>query len=128
MLPSQNIAIEYQGQQHYEPVEAFGGLGSFENTIERDARKRRLSEENGVRVLDWRYDIPVTEERARAFLFSFGVAMSNKPCAESTLPTDDVLLEMAPAQENSKKKEKTVLHSPNVIRLYQWQHADIGKQ
>ena len=117
-LPSQNIAIEYQGQQHYEPVEAFGGQEAFENNIERDARKRRLSEENGVRVLDWRYDIPVTEESVRSFLLSNGVAIRNNLRAENTLPTDDILLEMAPVQEDSRKKEKPVRLSPNVIRQY----------
>lgn len=37
-----NIAIEYQGAQHYEPIDFFGGQEAFEKTVERDKRKKYL--------------------------------------------------------------------------------------
>ena len=46
-----NIAIEYQGIQHYKPVARFGGEEGFENTVARDRRKKRLCEENGVTLI-----------------------------------------------------------------------------
>jgi hypothetical protein len=63
-VPSLNLAIEYQGQQHYEAVELFGGKEGLAATQARDARKRALLAQNGVRLLEWRYDMPVTEENA----------------------------------------------------------------
>ena len=46
-----NIAIEYQGKQHFEPVEIFGGKEHFIEQQRRDALKRELSIKNGVRLV-----------------------------------------------------------------------------
>lgn len=45
------VAIEYQGKQHFEPVEIFGGIDSFERQKERDALKYKLSRENGIKLI-----------------------------------------------------------------------------
>jgi hypothetical protein len=45
-FPLLNIAVEYQGKQHFEPVSYFGGSESFKKNIERDKRKKKLSEIN----------------------------------------------------------------------------------
>jgi hypothetical protein len=50
-IPEKLIAIEYQGLQHSQPVEFFGGQDAFEKTLERDERKRLLCEENNVNLL-----------------------------------------------------------------------------
>ena len=44
----ENIAIEYQGKQHFEPVEFFGGQKHFEEQRKRDELKRERSEQNDV--------------------------------------------------------------------------------
>ena len=44
----ENIAIEYQGKQHFEAVEFFGGQKHFEEQSKRDELKREKSEQNGV--------------------------------------------------------------------------------
>lgn len=62
-IPEINLAVEYQGQQHYEPVGLFGGEEGFKNTQARDERKRLLLEANGVLLLEWKYDVPITQER-----------------------------------------------------------------
>ena len=46
-----NIAIEYQGQQHFEPVDFFGGEMAFEELKKRDAEKAVLSAQNGVKLV-----------------------------------------------------------------------------
>ncbi len=46
-----NIAIEYQGKQHYEPVEFFGGEKAFLKNQERDVRKRNLCIENKCKLI-----------------------------------------------------------------------------
>lgn len=61
-IPSKKVAIEYQGKQHYEPVEFFGGDAGYKNNIKRDRRKKMRCEANGIAVLYWDYDRPVTDE------------------------------------------------------------------
>ena len=50
-LPEYNIGVEYQGIQHYKPIDFFGGEDAFLKVQERDARKKRLCEENGCFLL-----------------------------------------------------------------------------
>ena len=59
-LPELDLAIEHQGEQHFLPVEAFGGESALDKTQERDRRKRTLCEKNGVSVIDVRFDDPIT--------------------------------------------------------------------
>lgn len=55
-IPSIKVGLEYQGIQHYQPIEYFGGKGSFITRVELDARKRKLCLENGVRLIEIKYD------------------------------------------------------------------------
>lgn len=50
-LDEYNIGIECQGGQHYEPCDVFGGQKEYENTVERDAIKKKLCEENNIPIL-----------------------------------------------------------------------------
>lgn len=65
-LPKYKIAIECQGIQHFEPTK-FGGTTlekakiMFEKCIERDKHKKKLCENNGVKLLyyaNFKYDFP----------------------------------------------------------------------
>ena len=55
-IPRLGLAIEYQGRQHYDPVEHFGGEDGLRRTQERDARKALACEENGISLVYFRYD------------------------------------------------------------------------
>ncbi len=46
-----NIAIEYQGKQHFEAINFFGGETGLKKTKERDKQKKKLSEENGIKLI-----------------------------------------------------------------------------
>lgn len=46
-----NVAIEYQGKQHFEPVEFFGGDDAFQDVRRRDKIKAELSRANGVKLV-----------------------------------------------------------------------------
>lgn len=50
-IPSLNIAIEYQGRQHFVAISRYGGEEELAKTKERDERKCLLCKENGVRLL-----------------------------------------------------------------------------
>lgn len=51
-----NIAVEYNGKQHYTPVRRFGGKIGLKRTLERDARKRLKCIENNCVLLELKYD------------------------------------------------------------------------
>lgn len=61
-ISSQNIAIEYQGKQHFEPVEFFGGQEHFEQQVKRDKLKKKLSKENGVNLIYINYNEIISDE------------------------------------------------------------------
>ena len=61
-IPSVKTAIEYQGKQHYEAVEFFGGANGLKDNQRRDARKRRRCRAEGIQVIYWNYDEPLTRE------------------------------------------------------------------
>lgn len=46
------VAVEYQGIQHSQPVEFFGGLAAFENQQQRDLDKRALCETYGMDLVE----------------------------------------------------------------------------
>ena len=48
---SKNTAIEYQGKQHFEPVEFFGGQEHFQKQVIRDKLKQELSAKNKIKLI-----------------------------------------------------------------------------
>lgn len=58
-IPSINIAIEYQGEQHYRAINFFGGKEALKKNKERDRRKRKLCNENNVKLIEWKYNLPI---------------------------------------------------------------------
>lgn len=54
-LLGMNIAIEYQGIQHYEPVDYFGGLPSFEKQLIKDKIKLNYATSNGITLVEVPY-------------------------------------------------------------------------
>lgn len=61
-VPSKNLAFEYQGKQHYEAIDFFGGEASFEKIKQLDALKMQKCKSNEVILIHWRHDEPITNE------------------------------------------------------------------
>lgn len=57
-FPKYNIAIEYDGKQHFEPIEIFGGTERFLQQQELDNRKNILCEKNNCKLfrVPYNYD------------------------------------------------------------------------
>lgn len=55
-FPELNIGIEYQGEQHFRPVEIFGGEEAFQKKLERDAAKSEKCLKNGCQLFYVNYD------------------------------------------------------------------------
>lgn len=56
------VAIEYQGKQHFEPVDFFGGKEAFEKGKIRDEEKKNLSKEHGIKLVYINFDEVITTE------------------------------------------------------------------
>ena len=51
-----SIAIEYQGKQHFTPINWFGGNESYNNSLKRDLEKEKLCKEHGIKLLHFTYN------------------------------------------------------------------------
>ena len=67
-IPSLRTAIEYQGVQHYHPIEFFGGEEALTQRRLLDRQKRELCEANEVRLIEWPYSIDPTESNIQKML------------------------------------------------------------
>ena len=67
-VPSINTAIEYQGIQHYCPIDFFGGEEALQHRQELDLKKKRLCEKKEVRLIEWPYDLEPTIENLTVLL------------------------------------------------------------
>lgn len=56
-IPKYNLLIEYQGIQHYEPVEIFGGVETFKKQINHDNIKKEYAINNGYDLLEISYKV-----------------------------------------------------------------------
>lgn len=74
-LPNYNILIEYQGRQHYEPVDMFGGEEQFVIQQEHDKRKRQYAKEHNINLLEIPYwDFENIETILKSYLLKQQVA------------------------------------------------------
>ena len=69
-IPSLKLAIEYQGIQHYMPIDFFGGEEALTLRQELDRQKKQLCEENGVHLIEWPYSCEPTDRNVREVLSS----------------------------------------------------------
>ena len=64
-IPEMELAFEYQGQQHYHPVEAWGGKKGLEKVKERDKKKQLLCDDRKVELITVDYTEPLTENHIK---------------------------------------------------------------
>ena len=50
-IPSINTCIEYDGEQHYRPVEYFGGEEAFKQRVINDNIKTQYCKDNNIRLI-----------------------------------------------------------------------------
>jgi hypothetical protein len=69
-FPDYGIGIEYQGLQHDQPIDFFGGEIGFESNKKRDERKKKLFIENGCILIEVRsnYEFKLLVEQIRHYM------------------------------------------------------------
>lgn len=55
-LPDYNICIEFNGIQHYQPIEFFGGINNFNTQVRRDEIKKEYCYKNNIPLIIIKYD------------------------------------------------------------------------
>jgi hypothetical protein len=60
-LPKLNICIEYNGKQHYEPIEFFGGINKFNQQIINDKIKKEYCHNNNIPLIIIKYNENVND-------------------------------------------------------------------
>jgi len=56
------VGIEYQGIQHYEAIEHWGGEEALKERQERDQRKKNLCDKHDIELVEVRHDEDISEE------------------------------------------------------------------
>ncbi len=72
-VPDLKLAIEYQGEQHYFPLEHWGGEQGLEDRQAMDKAKREACSKAGITLIEWSYKTPITEETVQAALKANGI-------------------------------------------------------
>ncbi len=67
-IPSLRVGIEYQGIQHYQPIEFFGGEEALYQRQKLDEQKRQICKENGVKLIEWPYNLEPTQKNLKHIL------------------------------------------------------------
>ena len=67
-IPSLRIGIEYQGIQHYESIDFFGGDEAFNHRQALDKRKQDRCLLNSVKLIEWNYHISLTPNNVKRII------------------------------------------------------------
>ncbi len=67
-IPKIKVGIEYQGEQHYKPIDIYGGKSQFKKQVGLDHKKKKICEENNVKLLYWKYDKIINKENVTEML------------------------------------------------------------
>lgn len=74
-LDEYKVAVEYQGIQHYEETRFWG---SYVENKKRDERKKELCKINGIKLLEWKYDVEINMLTVEKFLIDNNVPINRK--------------------------------------------------
>ncbi len=64
-IPSLNIAIEFDGEQHFKPINFFGGKSRFERLVAHDKAKDEFCAKQGINLLRISYNENIEKELVR---------------------------------------------------------------
>lgn len=71
--------IEYDGKQHFEPIDWFGGIESLKETQVRDAIKNKYCEEHNIPIL--RVPYTLSKEEIEQKIYEYHLSVTTAGCA-----------------------------------------------
>ena len=74
-VPNMNFGIEYQGQQHFKPIKAWGGEKALKGVQERDKRKVGICKKAGIILVHINYTDPLTKSFILEILKTNGIQL-----------------------------------------------------
>tara|TARA_B100000131_G_scaffold252496_1_gene246307 strand:- start:2202 stop:2747 length:546 start_codon:yes stop_codon:yes gene_type:complete len=76
-FPKHNLVVEYHGQQHFIFPNFFHKTKKdFDDAVDRDFLKKKLLKNHKIKLIEWRFDEPLTEEKAFSKLVGAGFSKS----------------------------------------------------
>lgn len=66
-LPEQNCFIEYNGKQHYTPINYFGGELRYVKQCKRDEYVKKYCEQKGIKLVEIKYNDNITKILSNEF-------------------------------------------------------------
>jgi len=72
-VPALHLAVECQGEQHFYPLDHWGGDQGLADRQAMDERKRDACRKAGVVLVEWSYDDPIGVEAVRDQLLELGL-------------------------------------------------------
>lgn len=72
-VPSMDLALEYQGQQHFHPIDAWGGEDALKELQKRDERKLQICDSKGIDLIAIHYKEPLTLNHIRTRIGNKGI-------------------------------------------------------
>ena len=85
-IPQINLGIEYQGIQHYQAVELFGGEEGYITRQKRDKIKKEKCKQENVKLLYWDYRVQISDTNLEELLNSIGINLPPKKVNVSYTP------------------------------------------
>lgn len=151
-VPELRVGFEYQGLQHYQPIEIFDGNDGFEKRQFMDELKRKKCKENHVILIEWEYTSEVTDNNLQEVLKKLNIDLPEKKTysemsvkeIEKTNKTEREIIyqydldgNFINEYENIKKAESdTQIGKVNILRAcrgfrstaggYQWRRMKFG--
>jgi len=68
-LPKYNYCIEYDGQQHFKPLEFFGGIVQFKKNQTRDKIKNDYCKKETIKLVRVKYNDNILEKIKKEIKF-----------------------------------------------------------
>lgn len=107
-IPDNNVGIEYQGIQHYEPIDIFGGQDGLNETQKRDMIKREKCKENNILLIEWNYSVEIKDINFINMLRSQNISIPKKKY------TDYVLEKNTNTDISKNNEEEFVIYQYNL--------------
>lgn len=84
-IPNINLAIEYQGAQHFIAIDFFGGEEGLKENQRRDSVKRKKCNDNNIRLYEWKYTMEISDGNFIKVLKSYNLNIPPKRYVENVI-------------------------------------------